>query len=217
MLPLFFTKKRKQEPLEALRSFICYHILAPSAEVDLVIKRENSIIMQLLRKYKNPSFNLRSPLNVQFVSSGTIEPGIDAGGPRREFFHMLMSELVRGSFNGIQIFEGEKGHLVPVNNYELLSTHFFEIVGKMVLHSLLNQCRGLEGISPAVATYIVSGNRDSVLEHLTIHDIPDPCLRNKLEEVSYSVKLSLCTFISAIVQVPTLLKYKFGQWVICTR
>jgi hypothetical protein len=76
----------------------------------------------------------------------------------------------------------------------------------MVLHSLLNQCRGLEGISPAVATYIVSGNRDSVLEHLTIHDILDPCLHNKLEEVTYSVKLSLCTFINVIVQVPTLLK-----------
>jgi hypothetical protein len=81
--------------------------------------------MQLLRKYKNPSFNLCSPLNVQFVSSGTIEPGIDTGGPRSEFFHMLISELVRGSFNGIQIFEGEKGHLVLENNYELLSTHFF--------------------------------------------------------------------------------------------
>ncbi len=59
----------------------------------------------------------------------------------------------------------------------------------MVLHSLLNQCRGLEGISPAVANYIVSGNRDSVLEHLSLYDIPDPCLRNKLEEVSYSIKL----------------------------
>ena len=96
-----------------------------AAEVDLIIKRDNSIIMQLLKKYKNPSFNLRSPLNVQFISSGTIEPGIDVGGPKKEFFHMLMSELVRGGLNGIQIFEGEKGHLVPANNYELLSTHFF--------------------------------------------------------------------------------------------
>ena len=75
--------------------------------------------MQLLKKYKNPSFNQRSPLNVQFISSGTLEPGIDAGGPKKEFFHMLMGELVRGSFTEIQIFEGKKGHLVPVNNYEL--------------------------------------------------------------------------------------------------
>lgn len=184
MMPLFFTKKIRLDPLEALRAFICYVNVTPAPEVDLVITREKSVIVQLLKKYKNPNFNLRSPLNVQFVSSGTIEPGVDAGGPKREFFHMLMNELFRGGFNGIQIFEGEKGHLVPVNNYDLLSTHFYEIVGKMILHSLLNQCRGLEGISPAVVNYIVSGNRDSVLEHLSLRDIPDPCLRHNLEEVS---------------------------------
>lgn len=182
-MPLSTTKIRKLDPLDALHTFICDVNMAHAPEVDLVIKRENSIIVQLLKKYKIPTFNLRSPLNVQFMTSGTFEPRIDAGGPKREFFHLLMNELVRGSFNGIRIFEGEQGHLLPVNNYELLSSHFFEMVGKMVLHSLLHQCRGLEGISPAVTNYIVSGNRDSVLQHLSLHDVPDPCLRRNLTEV----------------------------------
>ena len=122
-------------------------------------------------------------MNVQFVSSGLFESGVDAGGPKREFFRMLMNELAKGNFNGIQIFEREQGHLVPVTNYELVSSHFFEMVGRMILHSLLNKCRGLEGASPAVSKYIFSGNRDSVLEHLTLQDIPDPCIRQNLEEV----------------------------------
>lgn len=183
MMPLVATKIRKMDPLEALHTFITKVALPHAPEVDLVITREKSIIMQILKKYKNPAFNLRSPLNVQFVSSGTFELGVDAGGPTRDFLYILMKELVRGSFSGIKIFEGETGHLLPVFNYDLLSSHFFELVGKMVLHSVLHKCRGLAGISPPIASYIISGSRDSVLEHLAVTDLPDPCLRHNLSEV----------------------------------
>ena len=183
-LPLSATKIRKLDPKQALENFIHNVNMTCEPEIDIVVKRESSMIVQLLKKYKNPKFNLRAPLNIQFVSLGVIEPGIDAGAPRREFFYLLTKELVRGTFNGMQLFEGEIGHLVPINNYELVSSHIFEMVGKMILHSLLNQCQGVEGISPAVASYIFSGNWYSVLEHLSLRDVPDPCLRQKLQEVS---------------------------------
>ena len=38
-------------------------------EEHLVITRDKSIITQVLRKYKNPRFNLQSPLNIQFQIS----------------------------------------------------------------------------------------------------------------------------------------------------
>ena len=154
-------------------------------EEHLVITRDKSIITQVLRKYKNPRFNLQSPLNIQFQSSGTLELGVDAGGPTRAFFYHLMQELVRGKFNGIKLFEGEAGHLVPSCNYDLVSSCFFVLVGKMVVHSFINECKGLEGISPAVISYIISGSRDTALEHLVLQDIPDPCLRQILKEVYY--------------------------------
>ena len=147
-MPLSVTKIRKLDPLDALHKFI---------SVDLVITRERNMIAQLLKKYKNPSFNICCPLNVQFISSGVFEIGIDAGRPKREFFNLLINELVRGNFNGMQVFEGETGHLLPINNYELISSHFYKMVGRMILHG--------------------------ALEYLSIQDIPDPCLRERLNEV----------------------------------
>lgn len=156
-------------------------------EENLVITRDKNILGQVLRKYKNPSFNLQSPLNIQFQSSGLFELGVDAGGPTRAFFHHLMEELVRGS-SGIKLFEGEAGHLVPSFDYDLVSSCFFMLVGKMIVHSFIHECKGLAGTSPAVISYIVSGSRDTVLEHLVIQDIPDPCLCQILNEVSPSLR-----------------------------
>ena len=99
---------------------------------------------------------------------------------------MLMNELNRGDFLGSEIFEGEPGPLLPVNNSYSVSTHFYEMVGKMVLHSLIslfNKCRCLEGVLLAVSNCVASGNRDSVLAHLTLRDIPDPCLCRSIDEV----------------------------------
>ncbi|KAK2572104.1 hypothetical protein P5673_002306 [Acropora cervicornis] len=95
---------------------------------------------------------------------------------------IITQELVRGKFNGIKLFEGEAGHLVPSCDYDLVSSCFFVLVGKMVVHSFINECKGLEGISPAVISYVISGSRDTALEHLVLEDIPDPCLRQILKE-----------------------------------
>ena len=70
------------------------------------------------------------------------------------------------------------------------------------MHSFINECKGLEGISPAVISYIISGSRDTLLEHLVLEDIPDPCLRQILKEVYYDrdeiysvhISSSTCTF-----------------------
>ena len=78
------------DPLDARHKFISDVSLSHMADIDLVI-REGSMIAQLLKKYKNPSFNICYPLNVQFISSGVFEIGIDAGGPKREFFNLLIN------------------------------------------------------------------------------------------------------------------------------
>ena len=121
-----------------------------------VITGNKSSLGEVLRNYKNPCFNLQSPLNIQFQSSGVFEFGVDAGSPTRAFFHHLMEELVRGSFSGIKLFEGEAGHLVPSLDYDLVSKSFFVFVGKMIVHSFIDECKGLAGISPAVISYTVS-------------------------------------------------------------
>ena len=57
------------------------------------------------------------------------------------------------------------------------------MVGRLILHAIINKCQGIPEISPAVINYVVSGSRDSALEYLSIQDIPDPCLHKMLNEV----------------------------------
>jgi len=175
---------RKWDHQEALAQFFTNAVHSIAPEEHLLITREKSVITQVLWKCKNPTFKLQSPLNVQFQSSSTLKLGVDAGGPTRAYFFYLMQDVVRGSFNGIKLFQGEVGHLVPSIDYDLVSSCFFVIVGKMVVHSFLHECIGLKGISPAVISYIKSGTRGTVLEHLVVEDVPDPCLREILNEAS---------------------------------
>jgi hypothetical protein len=94
----------------------------------------------------------------------------------------LVNELVRGDLNGIRLFGGAQGHLLPRFDYDLIPGNM-KLVGRIIMHSILNNCRGLSGLSPAVVTYIVTGTRDAVLENLDNEDIPNPCLRENLTEV----------------------------------
>ena len=84
----------------------------------------------------------------------------------------------------INLFEGQLGHLVPIHNYDVLSGGLFVLAGKMILHSILNDCNGVPGMSPAIISYLMTGRRDSAVEHVTLEDIPDPDL--KLQEVCFS-------------------------------
>ena len=88
-------------------------------EEHLVITRDKSILGQVLRKYKNPSFNPQNPLNIQFQSSSVFELGLMLVVQQKAFFHHLMEELVKGSFSGIKLFE-DAGRLVPSFDYDLL-------------------------------------------------------------------------------------------------
>lgn len=88
---------------------------------------------------------------------------------------------------GINLFEGQVGHLVPIHNYDVLSGGLFVLAGKMILHSILNDCNGVPGMSPAVISYLMTGRRDSAVEHVTLEDMPDPDLKEKLNKVYFNV------------------------------
>ena len=59
----------------------------------------------------------------------------------------------------------------------------------MILHAILNDCSGVPGISPALVSYISTGSRDSAVEYITMEDIPDPDLKEKLTQVCFMLKI----------------------------
>ena len=77
------------DPHVNLQRFVSCAVTQFGEELDVCINRSNDLLPQVLRKYKNPAFDITKPLNVSF----TNEPGLDAGGITREHFHLLMSRL----------------------------------------------------------------------------------------------------------------------------
>ncbi len=146
--------------------------------MEVEIDRNADILHQTIRKYKNPAFDVTKPLSVSF----TDEPGLDGGGLTREYFHLLMQRLSK-QCGVVNILEGRNGNLVPIHNYDILSGGLFVSLGKMIVHSILNNCLGLPGLSPAIVAYVVSGCRDSAVEQLTLEDLPDPVYQDKLNQV----------------------------------
>ncbi len=163
----------------SLQKFVEQGVQKFHVDMDVQVNRERDILTQMIRKYKNPAFNIRKPLNVEFVG----EFGVDSGGPTRELFFLLMKRLAAGQADGINMFEGLQGHLLPRHDYNLLSGGLFVLVGKMILHSVLNGCCGMPGVSPAVGAYICTGRRDAAVQHLSIGDYPDPVLQKKFQNV----------------------------------
>ena len=85
--------------------------------------------------------------------------------------------------NWFHMFEGPSGHLVPMHNYDYLSGGLFFMVRKMILYAVLNKCKGMAGLSPAIVAYIVSGIRVAAVEHIVLENIPDPVMQYQLKQV----------------------------------
>ncbi|XP_067032975.1 putative ATP-dependent DNA helicase Q1 [Acropora muricata] len=92
------------EDTEALVKFTRSAVQPFGVEVDLRVTREQDVLPQMIRKYKNPIFDVTKPLNVEFVGLG--ENGVDAGGITREYFNLLMQGIKQRSSNGITLLEG---------------------------------------------------------------------------------------------------------------
>ena len=110
------------------------------------------------------------------------EDGMDASGPGREYFHLLMSILARGD-HSLHLFEGEDGHLVPVHSMDNLESGLYYYAGLMIAHSVLHHGFPLIGMSPAVVEYIITGSIEYAMPMLSIKDVPNLEIRNVIEKV----------------------------------
>ena len=97
----------------------------------LSVNRE-SIWRDAFMFYKGQIDAIR-PLRVEFT--GDSEMGIDGGGPRREFFQLLVHHLASAAAG---FFEGTGAVLLPVMKGPALRLRHFRIVGTIIAHSIVN-------------------------------------------------------------------------------
>ena len=106
------------------------------------------------------------------------EPAVDAGGPLREFFRLLVDDIYKNN----TLFCGHDTARIPVHNMGELVKKTYEHIGVMLGASIVHGGPAPAFFAHAVADYIIHG-----LNYVKpkLEDIPDVGIRTKLEKVWY--------------------------------
>lgn len=136
--------------------------------------RRNNLFSDALRAFSKPGFNVSKMLKVVFIG----EASVDEGGPRREFFQLLMKE----AFTASGLFAGWPNNAVPVHNVQAVTSNRYYIVGKMIATCLVQGGQPPVCFAPAVVDFLVY---NEIRCDPTLDDVYDFSVRQKLEKVWY--------------------------------
>ena len=131
------------------------------------ISRE-TVLEDSIAIFKNPGFDMSKPCKIVFED----EPTIDGGGPKREYFTLLLASLLSPNIS-VRLFEGQSGRILPIHDADALRAHLFKVAGKVVASSIVNGCPGFPYFPPAAYTYLVTNSIEEVLEVFSVDDVPD--------------------------------------------
>ena len=85
--------------------------------------RRSRLFSNALRQFSRGSSDVSKMLQVRFVG----EEAVDEGGPHREFFHLLMTEIFK-----LSLFSGFPSHVIPRHNMQAVADNTFYYVGNMI-------------------------------------------------------------------------------------
>lgn len=154
--------------------------LAEKIKVD----RED-LILDLFQYYKDPDFNPELQIKIQFRR----EPAIDNGGLLREAYEDAFLALAKGDA-GLKMFQGPYDRLVPIYRSDNVLNGVFEVLEKMVAHSIIQGGPGFPYLSPVVYWYVATGDLQQGIARASVLDISDGILEDYATRVSVSVSVS---------------------------
>ncbi len=135
--------------------------------------RRSFLLRDAFRHIGKDSFDANKLLRVVFIG----EPAVDEGGPRREFFRLLLHEI----FNHSGLFAGYPNHVVPLHNVQAIQSNKFYTIGKIIAMNLVQGGEAPSCFCKAVADILVN---DHVSSDVDIGDIPDHDIQSSLGAVS---------------------------------
>ena len=142
---------------------------------------EEDLAMDFLHYYKCKEFDPKIPIKVQFRK----QPGVDSGGMLRQAFCALFNLAANNQFLCLRLFTGPPNRVTPVYSSEHILTGIFEVLGKMISHSLVQGGPGFPYLAPAVYWYVATGDLGEAIDKASIFDIIDPDLLGFVERVSF--------------------------------
>ena len=140
-------------------------------DIQSVRVRRCNILSDSLRQFSRKSFDVSRMIKVNFIG----EEAVDLGGPRREFFHLLMREFFQS-----QYFAGYPDHVIPLHNVEAVVDNKFYTFGKMIATCIVQGGEVPVCFAKPVADYMV--NRE-VSSPTNLDDIPDYDVKDCLTQV----------------------------------
>lgn len=154
-----------------LREFQQTH-LSNNQQVSILVSR-NGLLQSAKDAVSNCNFSWTKIPIVIFVG----EEALDCGGPRREFFRLLMLEVQ----SSLGIFEGKPGHLFFTYDQMALEQHKYELAGKLIAWSVAHGGPGFKALDPCL--YQLMCIQECPLADFNWRQIPDADIQNKLQKI----------------------------------
>ena len=136
---------------------------------ELAVRRRkiwSDTILKLKRVFKDGV----KPLTIHFIG----EAGVDAGGPKKEFFSLMFSEAKK-----ILLTTGNGSNFTFLHDVEKCRNGDFRTFGSLLAMALLEGCAGPRCFMPAVVARLLNG---SAIQP-SLEDIPDLEMQMKLKEL----------------------------------
>lgn len=166
--------------LEELRPF-------PVAPTRLTVNR-SSILSDSVSIFKQRSFDFRKPLKITFEG----EPAIDGGGPKREYFTLVLRQLLSPSASP-RLFEGRGNVFVPMHNSDALRSNLYKVAGRIVATSIIHGGPGLPVFPRGLYIYFQNQKTNDVVDHISEEDVVDADCVDALSKV---------TLINTVTSIP---------------
>jgi hypothetical protein len=98
------------------------------------------------------------------------QPAADLGGIKRQFFSSLLREVAEST--SLNLFDRNEKYFLPTVNQEAYNCGYFKLLGKLILHSVIQEGPGFPHFPPSIYNYICTRSIDSATEYLSYEDLP---------------------------------------------
>ena len=156
----------------------------------------DDIITDAITYYKTPEFDGSKKLKITFID----QPGVDTGGLSRQFFSDAIEAIAESQ--DYMLFEGPDSRRLPAYNSTSAYSGLFEVLGRLIGHSILQSAIGYPCLALPVYWYMATGDMYKALSYVSIIDVRDAQVKDYIEKVQYSTCLNLdCVFVAVLQQL----------------
>jgi len=169
--------------LQRLRSKMSARGLREKIKID-----PDDQVMDVFSYYKSPEFDQLIP--IAMVVKG--QPAIDTGGVLRQVFREVFLSIINNEGGLKNVFTGDDFRKVPVFTNELVVHGFFEVLGKMVAHSIIQCGTGFPYLAPAIYWYLATEDLQVSIGYASRTDVSNKNLDMLIDQVCNS---NICKYM----------------------